>query len=457
MKLPSGYQHPIQIGTGAYSHVYRAWQQKLERHVALKVLQVSSGKQAATVEKEVRALSSMHLSCLPALYDVHRCGGAMIIVMEWIRGIPLSRISAFHFSRESKNNIAAELIETIATVHAAGMVHRDLKPDNVIATADRGVVLVDLGFFEMGRGRVQEKSTSFVGTPAYLAPELLAGKEDIDYRKVDLYCLGILLKDLVGADDDKMISGLLHADPTLRPADGVAFEREWAGKIAAFKNKCTDSEITGATAEYTAGILFDGAKSMYSLGRLEDAYVHLTESLEAWPDNSEALDFLQNRFAGPVSTGRHHKALTAGVLVTIGLGALAGAYFVGKKSVRSGTESDTVFSGVRSERYARIVPVEDSRHTSRKDGQAALRVVEMIDGIEGVLAVRLPSLKGQLLIDNVEVTPDSLDNRYIGSFPPGTHRVEWRDAVMRRTIGETVDLLPFSVKTISFERVSGEP
>lgn len=456
MKLPPGYSHQTRIGAGAYSTVYRAWQRSLDRYVACKLIPTGRAGGAVAVEKEARMLASLHLPCVPAIYDIRRSGGRVTIVMEWIGGVPLSALADYRIGAGTRLHIAGGLVQALSRLHTAGVVHRDLKPANVIATSDRGVVLVDFGFSNTERTITAAARNAVQGTPAFMAPELWSGDSGpVDYKKADLYSLGMLLKELLGEDMPEAVAPLLATDPEFRSSDGAAFERVWNAMIQPAASREVTSELLEATAEYTARLLFAGARELHARHRTQEAYTLLTESLEAWPDNVEALDFLQSRFSRPRPEGGGRRTLLWGAGACVVTAAIAGAFVAGKHSSmpRGGAGEQLLFDDI--ERRGRGLPVLSGEHRGRDRERVELRDVAVTGGLSGSVTVVVPDARGTLTIDGNPVAPDE-GCSFTATLADGRHRIEWFDPIRRRSGGETVDVLPFCSKTISLQRFTDE-
>lgn len=297
MIIPNGYSHPVNIGKGSFSSVYRVYQKKLTRHVVLKIIPLKHESCTTIIEKEVRTLGSMRLPCVPHIYDIRRSGSQIIIVMEWIYGIPLSILSQHTISVSTRMSLAGDIINALATIHSAGIVHRDVKPDNIIITPDRGVVFVDFRFSVSDIINSDKSQYILQGTPAYMAPELWIDNEVINYYKTDLYSLGILLKDLLGNSLPDIAHSLFNTNPSLRPQNCTSFEQDWLKLTFPMNTDSVRAEVSYAVADFTANLLFESVHELYEKNRKEEAYSLLTESLDIWPDNPAALDFLQHRFS----------------------------------------------------------------------------------------------------------------------------------------------------------------
>ena len=181
-----------QIGRGAYGDVYRAWDSRLDRDVALKLLRQNVGlatSDAPAIE-EGRLLARVRHPNVVTVYGADRIDNRVGIWMEFVNGKPLDHIvrETGRLSAAAVAAIGLEVCRGVAAVHRAGLVHRDIKASNVMRQEDGRIVLMDFG---TGRASDAAHTTSILGTPLYLAPEVLAG-EPATYAS-DLYSIGVLL------------------------------------------------------------------------------------------------------------------------------------------------------------------------------------------------------------------------------------------------------------------------
>lgn len=190
------------IGVGGMGSVYRARDRELEELVALKVLRkdlVSTPGILERFRREVKLARRVTHRNVARVFDIGEHEGEKFLTMELVDGESLGGLMA----REGALPVArvVEIVSGICagltSAHAAGVVHRDLKPDNVLIASDGRVVLTDFGiaraFTEAG---ARSTMGLLVGTPAYMAPEQVEGQPDIDAR-ADIYALGVVLYELV--------------------------------------------------------------------------------------------------------------------------------------------------------------------------------------------------------------------------------------------------------------------
>ena len=190
------------IGVGGMGSVYRARDRELEELVALKVLRkelVSAPGMLDRFRREVKLARRVTHRNVARVFDIGEHQGDKFLTMELVDGESLgalvAREGALPLSRVVE--LAAGICAGLASAHAAGVVHRDLKPDNVLIASDGRVVLTDFG---IARAFVDAGAVStmgvLVGTPAYMAPEQVEGQPDIDAR-ADIYALGVVLYELL--------------------------------------------------------------------------------------------------------------------------------------------------------------------------------------------------------------------------------------------------------------------
>jgi serine/threonine protein kinase len=455
MKIPREFSHPVRIGQGSFSTVYRAYQRTLERPVVLKSLPLASPRESGKVKREVRVLASLRLPCVPQIYDVIRMKKNIMIVMEWVRGIPLSFLMERTAASDDLSALATSLIESLALLHGNNVVHGDLKPENILVTADMRIFFIDFGFSLLHRN-ADRPSGVIQGTPAFMAPELWSSRDTIDYKKVDVYALGVLLGRLLGKAMPPFAAELTSSDPAGRPDDCALFEQTWRARMSPMADtQVLRSAIGSAVEEYIAHLLLAGARELHGKGRDQEAYALLTESLDAWPDNAEALDYLQNKFSTPLSASAGKKKFFAAAAGFAVASALLAAYFIG---VHSSASPDIIgaLSVLNDEpRVASLLSSPRGRLSS-SPSQVALREIGANMDLTGTIVVMGFSGKGSLIVDNNKISVGG-QYRVALTLPIGTHRVEWIDFAANRRCGETIELLPFEKKTVSLQRFINGP
>ncbi len=188
------------LGGGAFGDVYRAWDRHLEREVALKLLRVEESTddpQASRIAMEGRLLARVRHSNVIAVHGVAVHEQRVGLWMELIRGATLEQLLLKQgpFSAREASLIGIDLCRALAAIHAAGLVHRDVKAQNVMREDGGRLVLMDLGTGREIDPRRHHALPDLAGTPLYLAPEIFGGASASE--RSDLYSLGVLLYHLV--------------------------------------------------------------------------------------------------------------------------------------------------------------------------------------------------------------------------------------------------------------------
>ncbi len=188
------------VGTGGMGRVYRALDQQLGDIVALKVLRADLGADVGALERfvqEARLARRVTHRNVARTFDIGEHGGHRFLTMEYIEGASLGALLQAHGPLVESRVLALgrAILEGLAAAHEVGVVHRDLKPDNVLVAGDGRVVLTDFGIARDTAGAFQTHGR-VMGTPAYMAPEQLEGVRDLDAR-VDVYAFGEIAYELL--------------------------------------------------------------------------------------------------------------------------------------------------------------------------------------------------------------------------------------------------------------------
>lgn len=194
------YEIIRELGRGAMGIVYEAHDPVRGVDVALKVMTVAKGatpdakkRQLDRFNQEARCLAAMSHPGVTHLYDQGEVRGRHYFAMELVRGTTLK--DRVHMqgplSTAELIRMALELCEALAHVHEQGVVHRDVKPDNIMLMSDGSAKLMDFGIAQMIGGSASAHTSGFQGSPAYMSPEQVQGKV-ID-RRSDIYSLAVTL------------------------------------------------------------------------------------------------------------------------------------------------------------------------------------------------------------------------------------------------------------------------
>ena len=198
-----GYKILGKLGSGAMAVVYKAKQISLDRTVAVKVLPKKFVQKSDYVErfyKEGRLAAKMNHNNIVQAIDVGEVGGLYYFVMEFVEGKTLhdDLSKGKIFNEDEAIDLILQLVSALGHAHSLGLVHRDVKPKNIMINKDGVVKLADMGLARETsdiKAAKNEQGKAF-GTPYYIAPEQIRGLVDIDGR-ADIYALGATLFHMV--------------------------------------------------------------------------------------------------------------------------------------------------------------------------------------------------------------------------------------------------------------------
>ena len=229
------------LGRGGFGEVYRAWDPVLEREVALKLLLprgMDPELEFTTMVAEARAMAKVHHPNIVPVYGVDRREGRVGFWSEFVRGQTLNALIAAQgvMDEQTAAQTCIALCDALGAVHAAGLLHRDIKPGNAMRDAGGRVLLMDFGLSQnllAGSG--------WSGTPAYMAPEVSAGHAAS--VQSDLYAMGVMLRFLTTGSVAPsaplpmplaaIVKRATETDARLRYASAAQMGAELAGLLAA--------------------------------------------------------------------------------------------------------------------------------------------------------------------------------------------------------------------------------
>ncbi len=243
------YEITALVGAGGMGEVYKALDTRLNRTVAIKVLPpavAANPERRARFEREAKTLAGLAHPHICPLFDVGEHGGSLFLVMEYVAGRTLAdRLREGSLPLHEALKVATEIAEALAAAHHQGVIHRDLKPGNVMLTKT-GAKLLDFGLAKMSRGdaavtmspteRWDPGTTpgTVLGTVPYIAPEQLEGRAS-DTRS-DIFAFGAVLYEMLagtrafpGESDASIISAIMTSQPppvsSLQPLTPPAVDR----------------------------------------------------------------------------------------------------------------------------------------------------------------------------------------------------------------------------------------
>ena len=226
--LEARYELGHRIGGGGMAEVVEAYDRKLDRRVAVKFLRDGSGDTRARERfvREAQVAAGFTHPNVVRIYDVGEWDGRPYLVMELVEGRTLAEILATRGALPVAQalSVADSLLAALAAAHEQGLVHRDVKPANVLVGRNGRVKLADFGIAKAMQSATEGLTGTgqMIGTPAYLSPEQVEGRETT--ARTDLYAVGVVLYEmLTGAPpfggDHPLAVALAHRDDPVPPIE----------------------------------------------------------------------------------------------------------------------------------------------------------------------------------------------------------------------------------------------
>ena len=243
------------LGAGGMGEVYRAFDPRLKREVAIKVLLgESSDDRMARLEQEARVAGSLNHPHIVTVFDIGAHDGRPFVVLELLHGETLrNRFSADRVRRSvAVMDIAVQIARGLAAAHAKGIVHRDLKPENVFIVDGGHVKILDFGLAQRRPGVGSESATTagvhtetgvVLGTAGYMSPEQVRGAS-VDMRS-DLFSFGIILYELLsGINPFRRKTGVESLTAILNdePPDLATAVGDVSSPLARIVHRCLQKE-----------------------------------------------------------------------------------------------------------------------------------------------------------------------------------------------------------------------
>jgi serine/threonine protein kinase/class 3 adenylate cyclase len=245
------------IGEGGMGVVYKAWDSRLERVVALKLLRDSlkHDQSRARLLREARLASSLNHPFIATIHDLEQMDGRDVIVMEFVQGPTLrQRLSRGPVELREALELTLAIADALGEAHAAGIVHRDIKPENIIITPQGYPKVMDFGLAKAVRPQSphtsgEDRTTVLtdagmvMGSVAYMSPEQAAGRDVA--ATGDVFALGLVLYEMLtrqpafaGDSDVDILYGILHQEP--RPISEL--NPDAPADVQAIVTRCTAKE-----------------------------------------------------------------------------------------------------------------------------------------------------------------------------------------------------------------------
>jgi tetratricopeptide (TPR) repeat protein len=225
-RLKERYRLERLLGRGGMASVWLANDEVLDRPVAIKVLAdtiASDPAFLARFRREARVAASLSHPNLIGVYDYAEADERPYLVMEYVPGVNLAQRTARGAAIDCER-LARELLDALAHIHAVGILHRDVKPGNVLIAADESAKLIDFGIALPKDATALTHTGLLLGTASYIAPEVMGGEPATE--RSDLYSCGLVLRDCMAPESPDhlraLVDRLMAAEPGERPSSARA-------------------------------------------------------------------------------------------------------------------------------------------------------------------------------------------------------------------------------------------
>ncbi|HEY1546281.1 MAG TPA: serine/threonine-protein kinase, partial [Kofleriaceae bacterium] len=442
------YELGDEVGEGGMATVFRARDRELRREVAIKVLFPHLAKRPEIVrrfQREARAAATLEHKNILRIYDVGGAGDDAdddppFIVMELVRG------RALLAEIEQRGPMFAEIVacvgallaDALAAAHAAGIIHRDVKPSNVLVSHDGRLLLADFGVARLetedSKDSLVTRTGAVLGTPAYMSPEQAVG--DTATAKSDLYSLGATLYQLatgtlpftgsqakvlaqlqagalepavkrraeVGPELSRAIDRMMTLDPNARPdgAKSVAAELRALAADAGFADPADElaayfadpaAFVAAKTPGVVAALIAAGDRALAD-SKLPRATAIAARASALAPDDPDAAALVRRVTEGGRARYRR-RSVAIGVAAVVALGGAAGGVALALRSHDAST--NIVDAATAIAETAMPDAVADTRN-ERSFRDAATDVVG-----ESIVASRTPDAR----VSAIRTTPDA--------------------------------------------------
>jgi serine/threonine-protein kinase len=348
---PGRYQLIELLGRGGMGEVYKAYDPQLGRHVALKIMRDTGPQLAASLVSEARAQARVEHANVCKVYGVGELNGRPFIALQYIEGKTL-REAAMDMSREQRIRVLLKVADALHAAHRQGLVHRDVKPSNILVEkTEKGwhPYVTDFGIARLVDAPGLTKTGTATGTPLYMAPEQARGGEThrID-RRTDVYALGVTLYELLsgkrpfeGDTSLSVILKVLHEEPvplrSVEPSVPVDLET-----------------VTMKCIEKDPARRYDSARA-------------LAEDLQCWLDGEPIHARRSSLGYRLAKRARKHIALLSALTLVLVAGVTLAAYawharrMAGEQARLAHTFGQEVERNDAIARYAAMLPLHDTR------------------------------------------------------------------------------------------------
>jgi len=194
------YKIIAELGRGGMATVYRAMDPSFEREVAVKILPqvfLHDPQFRARFEREAKVVAALEHAAIVPVYDFGEDNGMPFIVMRMMSGGSLAdKLKNDKYKIEDAAQVIIRLASALDAAHQKGVIHRDLKPGNILFDQYNNAFLSDFGIARIAEAGATLTGSNILGTPAYMSPEQVQGEKDLDGRS-DIYSLGVLFYQML--------------------------------------------------------------------------------------------------------------------------------------------------------------------------------------------------------------------------------------------------------------------
>jgi eukaryotic-like serine/threonine-protein kinase len=233
------------IATGGMATVWLARDIELDRDVAVKILSdvlAENKTYAERFRREARVAAGLSDPSLVRMFDYSGRAERPYLVMEYVAGGTLAdRIAAGTATHLDAERLARELLAALATIHEAGVVHRDVKPSNVLLDHEGGTHLTDFGIAQPEDATQLTGTGEVIGTLKYMAPEVLAGQPATE--RSDLYALGVLLSEALAGRPMPQLEALVDRLTATNPLERPASAMQAASLLDSYEDRATTATV----------------------------------------------------------------------------------------------------------------------------------------------------------------------------------------------------------------------
>jgi serine/threonine protein kinase/tetratricopeptide (TPR) repeat protein len=483
------YEILEKVGEGGMGVVYKAKDTKLDRIVALKFLPphlTKSKKDRKRFIREAKSSAALNHPNICTIHAVEEHEGKDFISMEYIDGQTLGeKLESGDITFSSALEYALQIAEALGKAHDKGIIHRDIKPGNIMINAENQIKVMDFGLAKMADSTPITKTGATVGTMAYMAPEQIEGKQ-IDHR-ADLFSFGVVLYEMLAGErpfQGQYDAALSYAIVNEEPISIQNYLPKAPQKLNDFFDrilaKDPDKRIESAAA--ARNLLEDIKESSGSnLQRTQETVAATPSTNQETDSGSTTISITLPTFViGNTSIGR--TGLFAGTLAVLALILLAGWWFMdGKPSVVENTPKITERSvavlpfsalgqeepgpfteGIHDDLLTRLSNVADLQVTSRTSVEryqnTTLPLPAIADslGVRWIVEGRVQEAGGQVQVNAQLIDPETDSNIWADSYQREL-TAENLFAIQGEIAGEIATALQAELSEGEQQRIAGAP